>query len=267
MSYTKLFNSIINSTIWTENDKTRIMWITMLALADKNGEIQASIPGLARAASVSIPDCESAITKFLAPDPYSRSPEDEGRRIEKIEGGWALLNHSKYRALASKDDSKSANLKRQQRFRERKERNSLNALVTPCNAPVTPCNAHVTLRRDIAEAEAKAKEEEDTLSEIGRKADYPQLVESLWRIFPATSRNRSSKKKVADSIKKIRIRPSDDIIIESARQWASSHGWTKDSGQFAPGIHIWVKDRKWESEPETSLFTPAKTTSAANYGI
>ena len=135
MSYTKLFNSIINSTIWTENDKTRIMWITMLALADKNGEIQASIPGLARAASVSIPDCESAITKFLAPDPYSRSPEDEGRRIEKIEGGWALLNHSKYRALASKDDSKSANLKRQQRFRERKERNSLNALVTPCNAP------------------------------------------------------------------------------------------------------------------------------------
>ena len=62
MSYTKLFNSIISSTIWTEDDKTRIIWVTMMAMADQNGEIQASIPGLARMASaVTITKCRVSL--------------------------------------------------------------------------------------------------------------------------------------------------------------------------------------------------------------
>jgi hypothetical protein len=122
-NYTKLFNSIITSTIWTEDDQTRLVWITMLALANQHGEIQASIPGLARVAGVSTEATEKAINKFLSPDAYSRTPDDEGRRIEVISGGWALLNHSKYRMMASKEDNKSANATRQQRFRLKKARN------------------------------------------------------------------------------------------------------------------------------------------------
>lgn len=151
MSYTKLFNSIITSTIWTEDDKTRILWITMLALADKNGEVQASIPGLARVAGMSVADCEAAINKFLGPDPYSRTPDDEGRRIEAIPGGFALLNHGKYREMASRDESIEANAERQRRYRERVKR---NASVTDSNATVTPCHASVTDNLHIAEAEA-----------------------------------------------------------------------------------------------------------------
>lgn len=147
IGYTKLFSSIVTSTIWVESDRTRIVWITMLALADRNGEIQASIPGLARLAGVPIPDCEEAIAKFTAPDQYSRTPDDQGRRIEKIEGGWALLNHSKYREMASRDDSKAANAERQQRHREKAKRNAI----------VTPSNAKVTQTLHIAEAEAEAE--------------------------------------------------------------------------------------------------------------
>lgn len=83
--YTKLFNSIVTSTIWTEDDKTRIVWITMLAIADKNGEVQGSIPGLARIAGVAVDDCRIAIGKFLSPDLDSRTKDDEGRRIEEID--------------------------------------------------------------------------------------------------------------------------------------------------------------------------------------
>ena len=143
-NYTKLFNSIITSTIWTEDDKTRIVWITMLAIADQNGEVQGSIPGLARLAGVSVQDAENAIEKFLSPDIYSRTPDNEGRRICKIDGGWELLNHAKYRRMASLADQKDANTKRQQRHRER-------------NASVTHRNATVTLQTDKAEAEAEAE--------------------------------------------------------------------------------------------------------------
>jgi hypothetical protein len=155
-NYTKLFNSIVTSTIWTEDDKTRILWITMLAMSDQNGEVHASIPGLARIAGIDMESTEKAIQCFLTPDPYSRTPDHQGRRITKIEGGWELLNHAKYRKMASKEDSKAATAERVKRHRER------NAPVTPCNAPVTPCNAPVTATRDIAEAEAEIKAENST---------------------------------------------------------------------------------------------------------
>lgn len=102
--YTKLFNSILLSTIWDEDDATRIVWITMLAMADREGRVESSVPGLARAARVSRKAVEKALKKLSGPDRDSRSKEFEGRRIEAIDGGWLLLNHAKYRAKLSQDE-------------------------------------------------------------------------------------------------------------------------------------------------------------------
>lgn len=149
-NYTKLFNSIITSTIWSEDDKTRIIWITMLAMSDKNGEVHASIPGLARVSGMTIEEAQSSIEKLLSPDPFSRTADNEGRRIAKIDGGWELLNHAKYRAMASKEDAKAATAERVKRHRSR------NVTVTVCNGDVTDGNAVLTPDRDIAEADTKA---------------------------------------------------------------------------------------------------------------
>lgn len=122
MSYTKLADSILTSTIWVEDDHTRIAWLTLLALADKRGEVSGSIPGLASIARIPVESCRIAIAKFLAPDPDSRTQDDEGRRLEKIDGGWLLINHAKYRALASDEDRKAKDAIRQQRARDKRAR-------------------------------------------------------------------------------------------------------------------------------------------------
>lgn len=101
--FTKLFNSLITSSVWSEDDKTRIVWITMLALCDKDGLVQASLPGLANAARVSIPDVEVAIEKLSSPDKYSRTKEHDGRRIVLTDGGWYVVNYSAYRDRARAD--------------------------------------------------------------------------------------------------------------------------------------------------------------------
>ena len=95
--YTKVFNSILTSTIWQEDSDTKVVWVTLLALADANGVADATIPGLANLAGVPLAKTIEAIKKFLAPDPYSRTKTDGGRRIMEVEGGWLLLNHSSYR--------------------------------------------------------------------------------------------------------------------------------------------------------------------------
>ncbi len=99
--FTKLFNTIVTSTIWQEDDKTRIVWITMLAISDPYGIVSASIPGLASVANVSVDETRLAVKNLLSPDPDSRTKDYEGRRIEDIDGGWRILNYVKYRKMLS----------------------------------------------------------------------------------------------------------------------------------------------------------------------
>jgi len=101
MGYTKLWSDIITSSIWSADDKVRIMWITLLAMADSTGFVAGSIPGLAQMARMSMEDGERAIRILEAPDPHSRSKEFKGKRIEHIEGkgGWLILNYDRYRAV------------------------------------------------------------------------------------------------------------------------------------------------------------------------
>jgi len=118
--YAKLFSSIVHSTIWREPMPTRVVWITMLALADKNGRVEASIPGLADVSRVTITECEDALFTLRQPDPYSRSKEFEGRRIEQIDGGWLVLNYSKYRDLLRAEEKREQGAERQRRHRRKK---------------------------------------------------------------------------------------------------------------------------------------------------
>ena len=102
--FTKLFSGLVYSTVWREEMHVKVVWITMLALADRDGFVAASLPGLADAARVSLEQCEDALTRLMAPDPHSRTKLYEGRRIEVSDGGWKLLNYLKYRELRSKDE-------------------------------------------------------------------------------------------------------------------------------------------------------------------
>jgi hypothetical protein len=106
ITYTKLFSSITESTIWVEPYATRIVWVSMLAMADRKGRVWASIPGLARRAGVTLEEGEAALERFQQPDKYSRTPDNEGRRIEPIDGGWRLLNYDKYRAQLDEESRK-----------------------------------------------------------------------------------------------------------------------------------------------------------------
>lgn len=102
--YTKLFSSILASTIWRETNETRIVFITMLALANADGVVEASVPGLADLARVNLSACEEALQALQQPDPYSRTKDHDGRRIEPVDGGWLLLNHSRYRERVNTEE-------------------------------------------------------------------------------------------------------------------------------------------------------------------
>ena len=117
--FTNLFSSIVTSTIWQEDPETKVVWITLLALADAHGRVDGTIPGIANIANVSIGNTSSAISKFLNPDKYSRNQAYEGRRLKEIDGGWQILNYTSYRRKRDPEKRKKQNREAQARYRNK----------------------------------------------------------------------------------------------------------------------------------------------------
>lgn len=142
--YAKVFTRILDSTVWRENDQTRLLWITMLALADREGVVHCTVPGLADRAKISLEACEYGLGKFMQPDKYSWSKESEGRRIREVDSGWLLINHEKFRNLMSYEETKEKT-----RLRVAKHRSKQKALHSVTNVTSNASN-------DIASASTKA---------------------------------------------------------------------------------------------------------------
>jgi hypothetical protein len=122
MSFFKCHSELLQSSIWTnENQSTKIVWITLLCLADRNGEIMASIPGVARSAGVTLDECVQSLERLKSPDPWSRTKTLDGRRIQEIEGGWEIINYRYYRELMSERQKAEASADRSRRYRARKK--------------------------------------------------------------------------------------------------------------------------------------------------
>lgn len=119
MDFVKLYASIVTSSVWLEDDSTLRVWIYMLATADENGYVGASVGGLAHQSRVSRELCRKALDIFLAPDEDSRdrlnNPENDGRRIEVVDGGWRIINVKKYRDMRTPKQMDDAERQRRHR--------------------------------------------------------------------------------------------------------------------------------------------------------
>jgi len=121
--YSKLFSSICLSSIWAEDSDTRVLWITLLAQADREGFVFASPVGIANLARLPLEVTLAALNKLASPDPNSQdlqeNPSNEGRRIKSVPGGWFLINYVRYRQMRDADDRRRQNREAQARFRNR----------------------------------------------------------------------------------------------------------------------------------------------------
>lgn len=98
---------------------TRLVWITMLAMKDKDGLVKASVPGLAHRARVTLEECQKALGVFLGPDPHSTSKVDDGRRVREVAGGWVVINHEMYQYANEEKRDYWKKKKAEQRLREK----------------------------------------------------------------------------------------------------------------------------------------------------
>ena len=227
--YTPLFTSIMTSSIWTEDDATRITWITLLFLADKDGKVEGSIPGLAQVAHVPVDACEAAIEKFKAPDRYSRTKEYEGRRIIEIENGWLVLNHGKFRERAK------SRAKYYQEWRDRKKEKT----------PQTPKEKKQTTDSDTDSA--------TPAQQRNSCATVAQQVEEFWNIYP----KQVGKADLREWLSSNPVSEEEFVrMLDKIEKLKATDEWQRENGRYIPLPLKWLEREGWHDELPDKSSTP-----------
>lgn len=202
--FTKLFNSILHSTIWSEPNHVRILWITMLAMANKDGDVAASVPGLAKMAGISLEETEDALARFQQPDKYSRTPDFDGRRIQATDGGWHLLNHGKYRALMSAEERREYNRRKQA---ERRAKLSSASMTVNDSQSLSAMSAHTEAE---AEAEATNTKERSATASLFPLSDRKDFQARIGKLLNRRGSTAWDKKEIA-AFRAIKQPPEEDM--------------------------------------------------------
>lgn len=247
MAYAKLHQSLVTSSLWSESDAVRIMFITLLALADKNGEVQGSLPGLVRVANLDAKEGIDAIAKLLAPDEFStdlqRAPEHEGRRIEQIPGGFRVLNYEYYRGLRDEDDRRRQNREAQRRYRSKQKSASVSQ--------DKPESAHTEAEADTeAEAEAGKKSGANAPSSV---SGYLATFERWWKAYPRKAGSKADAHRVWQRMTpdqrtaafagiEAQSVPGGQLDVQSRRK--------DDGSSTVPHATTWLRGRRWEADVE-----------------
>lgn len=145
MSYSKLHSSIVHSSLWSQSDEVRILFVTLLALCDREGYVYGSRAGLERAANIRKSAGSDPWLVLMSPDPNScdlmRNPENEGRRIEEVPGGFRLLNFEYYRGLRNDDDRREQNRRAAERHRNKSTGVSRGKPASAAGKPISDADA------------------------------------------------------------------------------------------------------------------------------
>lgn len=165
MGFTKLDEGIIFSSIMGEDDSVFRVWIVLLATCKGNGISPISEVFLSSITKKDITEIDRCIKILSSPDGHSRTKNEDGRRIERIDGGFRIINYREYRNFSYTDNTVA---ERQRRFRSKKElhvtdvteSNGCNGMSRKSNGDISASASASASASEFEEKKDKTKREE-----------------------------------------------------------------------------------------------------------
>lgn len=149
--YVKLFTSLYQGTL-RGNSHGILVFTNLLAHTDKAGIVDIHPRAIADEVGITVDQVNAALLELESPDPESRSPEHDGRRIIRLDEhrawGWLVVNFLKYRAIRDEEDRREQNRESQARWRE-KHKPSVTT-----DKPHKPRSSHTEAEAEAIEIEA-----------------------------------------------------------------------------------------------------------------
>jgi hypothetical protein len=223
--YTKLHAKIVHSSIWSEPHHVRLLWITMLAVADAAGNIEASVGGLSHLARITKAEAVDALAALKGPDDDSTDGSNGERVTELSPGIYHIINHKHYRDRQTRRQALDAERKRVSRATHT-EGKKQHIHKTQTQSP----------RMSVDKADKSASS--DTAKKAG---NYSEGFELWWHAYP----RRTGKGEAFKSWKK----SATSTVIRRAIMAATTElaRITTDK-KFVPNPATWLNQRRWEDD-------------------
>ena len=125
-TWTPIFRKIVDSSVWMEDDAVCKVWITLLALKDRDQVVRSTAFTIGKMFWPREDGFElkamAALERLASPDRSRVEPQPyDGRRIEKVEGGWLILNGQKYEDIMRGINRNRYQAEKQAEYRRRKK--------------------------------------------------------------------------------------------------------------------------------------------------
>jgi len=218
--FAKLFASMYDGTLCSRGPwQALVTFQQMLILCDAQGVVDMTAEAIARRTSIPVDVIKTGIEALEQPDPDSRSPDDDGRRIRRLDEhrawGWQVVNHAKYRDMRSNEDRREyfRNYKREQRARQGKSHSG----------------------GTVGRGEKKER----------GGGESPEGFDAFWSAYP----KKVAKPAAQRAFKALGLKNGDlERVLSAVRSQAESEDWTKDGGRFIPHPATWLNQRRFEDQ-------------------
>lgn len=125
-----LWNGIVYSSIWDEEDYVLKVFMTMLALKDKFHIVSLTAYQLSKLSRKSETEVLDALKILSSPDTKRKEKQEfNGRRIRAVPEGWLILNGQKYQDQVYLEQIRRKNREGQQAWRNRKKAMAAHAML------------------------------------------------------------------------------------------------------------------------------------------
>jgi len=242
--YGKLFAQMYDGTLATRGPwQALVTFQQLVILAGKDGTVDMTVEALSRRTSIPLEIIQTGLAALEQPDPESRTPDEDGRRIVRLSArrswGWRIVNYGKYRAIRTEDERSEY---KRQWDRDHRRR--------PTKSDKSDKSDNFRQIRPIAEAEAEEQTPLSTPSartsgRAGTKPGNGQAFDRFWTLYP-------KKVKKQDALKAWRkLKPDEALIseiLDAVERAKGSPDWQREGGQFIPHPSSWLNGRRWEDE-------------------
>lgn len=153
--FAKVFNQIFDSSI-VEDPELRFTFMDLLVLADAGGVVDMTHEAIARRTNRPLEIIRKTILTLESPDERSRTPDESGRRLKRIDEhrdwGWLIINYERFRKTASEEQRREKTAARVAKYKAKLQQNCL------ANAPLTLANAANAMQRQRQKQKEKEGE-------------------------------------------------------------------------------------------------------------
>ncbi len=259
--YGKLFSQMYDGTLATTGPwQALVTFQQLVILADQRGHVDMTAEAVARRTTIPLEVIQTGIQALQEPDPDSRSPDENGRRIVPIDPdrswGWRIVNHAHYRKIRSEEERREYHREYARRRRANPKQDT-NVTLTSTNQPAVDKVTHAVSSKQ--EAVSSKQEKPPTVGGVV-KSRKPALASSgpdaaflaAWDAYPrrpGDSRTKACRAWCA----RVRVGISPEALLAGVRVYAP---WIEHERQRDDWQPIFIKsaatffgpDRHWESD-------------------